>query len=351
VHIYSLKTKDGQYTLHGHDDKPPKIASHSKSDLPPRRISNSPAPPDFGHRAQLAAIDAVVGLGSVGSPVPSAPGTPTSVALPMNPPSVISHSRRSSFSSRRSVSPAPSMPLPAVMPMEASPKPHPSTTLGMKNASLYANETLTSFFRRLTFTPDGGLLLTPAGQYQTQHPNEGLKPSIEVINTVYIYTRGGINKAPIAHLPGHKKPSVAVRCSPIYYTLRQSAPATKHFTIDTSSAEDAIPLLPEPVSKPSPAPSVMDPPPPPPVPEVATPASQSLSLETSVSSTGPKSTFALPYRMVYAVATQDSVFLYDTQQKTPICVVSNLHCATFTDLAWFVHPVTVSGRTVVTDTC
>lgn len=39
--------------------------------------------------------------------------------------------------------------------------------------------------------------------------------------------------------------------------------------------------------------------------------------------------------MVYAVATQDSVLLYDTQQKTPICVVSNLHCATFTDLAWY----------------
>ncbi|KAK3497023.1 WD40-repeat-containing domain protein [Neurospora hispaniola] len=337
VHIYSLRTKDGQYTLaNNHDDKPPKIASHAKTDLPPRRISShSPAPPEFGNRPAFTSLDPSA---VAGSPNPSIPGTPTSMALPMNPPSVISHSRRSSFSSRRSVSPAPSMPLPAVMPIEASPKPHSSSYgLGMKNASLYANETLTSFFRRLTFTPDGSLLLTPAGQYQTQHQVDGGKPSYEVINTVYIYTRGGINKPPIAHLPGHKKPSVAVRCSPIIYTLRQSPPVTKHITIDTSSAEEPIPSLPEPLAKPSTAPSVMEPPPPP----VPTESSVSGSTEAPVQSPGPKSAFALPYRMVYAVATQDSVLLYDTQQHTPICIVSNLHCATFTDLTWSTDGLTL----------
>lgn len=345
VHIYSLKTKDGSYTLNSHDEKTTKVASHAKMDLPSKRImSDSPAPaavPEY--RQQLAAVADTPGA-SVGSPVPSAPGTPTSVPLPMNPPSVVSHSRRSSFSSsRRSVSPAPSLPLPAVMPMEPSPKPSSSC---MKNASIYANETLTSFFRRLTFTPDGSLLLTPAGQYQVQHPaTEGARSSstYEIINTVYLYTRGGINKPPIAHLPGHKKPSVAVRCSPILYTLRQGQPATKHITIDTSSAEEPIPALPEPLSKPEPAPSVMDPPPPP------APASEgeksstplkSQNVETSASTPGPKPTFALPYRMVYAVATQDAVLLYDTQQMTPICVVSNLHLATFTDLAWYVQAST-----------
>ncbi|KAH6990843.1 WD40-repeat-containing domain protein [Ilyonectria sp. MPI-CAGE-AT-0026] len=337
VHVYSLKTKDGQYTL-SQDDKPPRLASHIKADLPPRRISSSsPAPPDFGHRSQLSVLDSGT---SAGSPVPSAPGTPTSFPLPMNPPSVVSHSRRSSFSSRRSVSPAPSMPLPAVMPMEPSPKPPViSTGLGVKNANLYANETLTSFFRRLTFTPDGCLLLTPSGQYQNQHPAEkDAKPSYEIINTVYIYTRGGINKPPIAHLPGHKKPSVVVKCSPIFYALRQSPPTTRNITIDTSSAEDPIPSLPEPLSKQSPASSVMDPPPPPAAPstpaESTSVSSKGASAETGASTPGPKPAFSLPYRMVYAVATQDSVLLYDTQQKTPICVVSNLHCATFTDLAW-----------------
>ncbi|KAI0505819.1 WD40 repeat-like protein [Xylaria bambusicola] len=337
VHIYSLKTKDGQYTLTSHGAETPKVASHAKMDLPPRRISsNSPAPPDMNYRTQLAAAADTLST-SIGSPVLSAPGTPQSVPLPMNPPSVVSHSRRSSFSSRRSVSPAPSLPLPAVMPMaaEASPKPGYSGSMGMKNANLYANETLTSFFRRLTFTPDGSLLLTPAGQYQVQHQTDGLKPTFEVINTVYIYTRGGINKPPIAHLPGHKKPSVAIRCSPILYTLRQSPPTTQHITIDTSSAEDPIPALPEPISKPSL--TIMDPPPPPtssaPDPEKSTP-SNPLNIETNASTPGPKPTFALPYRVVYAVATQDAVLIYDTQQTTPICVVSNLHLATFTDLTW-----------------
>ncbi|KAI0839120.1 WD40 repeat-like protein [Hypoxylon sp. FL0890] len=335
VHIYSLKTKDGQYVLNSHDEKTTKIASHAKADLPPRRISsNSPAPPDMGYRTQLAAaIDTP--SASMGSPVPSAPGTPQSVPLPMNPPSVVSHSRRSSFSSRRSVSPAPSLPLPAVMPIEPSPKLNHGLSLGVKNANLYANETFTSFFRRLTFTPDGSLLLTPAGQYQVQH-QEGSRPSYEIINTVYIYTRGGINKPPIAHLPGHKKPSVAIKCSPIMYTLRQSPPVTKHITIDTSSAEDPIPALPEPISKPSSA--VMDPPPPPTSsaldPEKSFSPAKHLNVETGPTTPGPKPTFALPYRMVYAVATQDSVLLYDTQQTTPICVVSNLHLATFTDLTW-----------------
>ncbi|XWW95478.1 hypothetical protein V2A60_003437 [Cordyceps javanica] len=336
VHIYSLKTKDGQYTL-SQEDKPPRLASHIKADLPPRRISSSsPAPPDFGHRAQLSVVDSNT---SVGSPVPSAPGTPTSFPLPMNPPSVVSHSRRSSFSSRRSASPAPSLPLPAVMPMEASPKPHPPSTLlglGMKNASLYANETLTSFFRRLTFTPDGSLLLTPSGQYQNQHQTDkDAKPKYEVINTVYIYTRGGINKPPVAHLPGHKKPSVVVKCSPLFYSLRTTPPQTKHITIDTSSAEDDIPSLPEPLSRPtSPAPVMEPPPPPASVADITSTPAKPTGGEASAATPGPKPAFSLPYRMVYAVATQDSVLLYDTQQKTPICVVSNLHCATFTDLAW-----------------
>ena len=52
----------------------------------------------------------------------------------------------------------------------------------------------------------------------------------------------------------------------------------------------------------------------------------------------PPPVFALPYRIVYAVATQDAVMIFDTQQQTPLCVVSNLHFATFTDLTWYVYP-------------
>ncbi|KAK0553086.1 Chromatin assembly factor 1 subunit [Tilletia horrida] len=48
----------------------------------------------------------------------------------------------------------------------------------------------------------------------------------------------------------------------------------------------------------------------------------------------PPSMIGLPYRMVFAVATQESVWIYDTQQTGPVCCFSNMHYASFTDLSW-----------------
>ncbi|PSK34087.1 hypothetical protein B9Z65_8413 [Elsinoe australis] len=340
VHIYTLKTKDGQFTLAQHN----KV---TKMDMPSRRISsNSPAPPDF--RGRGIASESIER--AVGSPAPSAPGTPQSLALPMNPPPT-SHSRRSSFGSsaaqsiRRSVSPSPSLPLPAIMP-SASPgiSAGGMPLAGTKNASLYANETFTSFFRRLTFAPDGSLLFTPAGQQKDSHASHNDKND-DVANMTYIYTRAGLNKPPVAKLPGHKKPSLAVRCSPIYYTLRTSQSKTKEITIDTGNEGDLSPL-PEPVME-SKAPisqTSMEPPPPMSAPSPApssttAPSPRYVDTEPSPKTNtglpaGPLPVFDLPYRIVYAVATQDAVYVYDTQQKQPLCVVSNLHYATFTDLSW-----------------
>ncbi|CAN9242190.1 unnamed protein product [Alternaria sp. RS040] len=336
VHIYTLKNKDGQFSLAQH-------SKVTKMDLPARRVSsNSPAPPDFGGRASFVADSTM----AIGSPVPSMPGTPQSLALPTMHPPPTSHSRRSSFGSspsmRRSASPAPSMPLPAVMPN--SPSISSIGTIGVRNAPIYFNETLTSFFRRLTFAPDGSLLFTPAGQYKAIHPSIGeAKPAEDITNTVYIYTRAGLNKPPVAYLPGHKKPSVAVRCSPVYYTLRQTVPPTRQITIDTSNMDDEIPSLPEPVmpSKPPTSHSSMDPPPitsaPSPSPSLSAPSPKPTDGEASSQSgvpAGPQSAFTLPYRMIYAVATQDAIHIYDTQQQKPLCIVSNLHFATFTDITW-----------------
>ena len=344
-HIYSLKTKDGQFTLNQHN----KV---TKMDLPGKRISSSsPAPQEPNLRPQ-AIPDA---LHAPASPaiVPSMPGTPTSLN-PMNPPTV-SHSRRSSFGSspaiRRSASPAPSMPLPAVRPMENSPNPNLNlrASPGIRKSGIYTNETYTSFFRRLTFAPDGSLLFTPAGQYKTQNGSEGAKGADEVVNTVYIYTRAGLNRPPIAHLPGHKKASIAVRCSPIFYTLRTAPKPSTNITIDTSSADDAIPALPDPIipSKPPATHSAMEPPPPAPVPspiEATRPTSSPMAHEKEQSPANSLSlAFSLPYRIVYAVATQDSVLVYDTQQQTPLIVVSNLHYTTFTDLSWYVTGFSTSS--------
>ncbi|KAL4811039.1 WD40-repeat-containing domain protein [Aspergillus unguis] len=297
VHIYSLKTKDGQFTLTSH-------GKFLKMDLPARRISRgSPAPADLSIRSQPTTSNSV----GVASPAPSTPGTPMT-SLPMDPPPV-SHSRRSSFSSspniRRSASPAPSLPLPAVKPLEVT---SPGLGgLGARNANIYANETFTSFFRRLTFTPDGSLLFTPAGQYKTTQVSstDPGKTVDEITNTVYIYTRAGFNRPPISHLPGHKKPSVAVKCSPVFYTLRTTSEPSKHITLNNSSESSDATSAPDEATKPSESPANQPPP-----------------------------VFSLPYRVVYAVATQDAVLVYDTQQQAPLCVVSNLHFATFTDLTW-----------------
>ena len=47
-----------------------------------------------------------------------------------------------------------------------------------------------------------------------------------------------------------------------------------------------------------------------------------------------KSVFALPYRLVYAVATQNAIMFYDTQQVSPFGRVSNVHYTGLTDLSW-----------------
>ena len=216
--------------------------------------------------------------------------------------------------------------------------------MGVRNTNIYANETLTSFFRRLTFAPDGSLLFTPAGQFKTSHPlgPDGSKTQDDVINTVYIYTRAGLNKPPVAYLPGHKKPSIAVKCSPVFYHIRSANAETKEMTIGN---DEDIPPLPEPAvpSKPPTSHASMDPPPlsaPSPSQQAAAAASPRNPQDPEQSPStpglpcGPPPAFGLPYRVVYAVATQDAVHVYDTQQQKPLCVVSNLHYATFTDLTW-----------------
>lgn len=350
VHIYTLKTKEGQFTLANHN----KV---TKMEMPPRRISsNSPAPPEFRGRASF--VSESPAEKAVASPTPSAPGTPQSLALPMNPPAT-THSRRSSFGStthslRRSVSPSPSIPLPAVMPAAS-----PSISNGLpggpsKSTNLYANETFTSFFRRLTFAPDGSLLFTPAGQQKDPagNPLDSSKAD-DVANMTYIYTRAGLNKPPVAKLPGHKKPSLAVRCNPIFFNLRAATATTREITIDTSNDGEAdLAPLPEPLRVARSAntsytsSTSMDPPPPYSAPSPAPSSTTAQSPRTHIDNDGaqlpgPAPVFDLPYRVVYAVATTDAVHVYDTQQRQPLCVVSNLHYATFTDLAWSADGLTL----------
>ncbi len=42
----------------------------------------------------------------------------------------------------------------------------------------------------------------------------------------------------------------------------------------------------------------------------------------------------LDYKMVFAIGTVDSIYLYDTQSITPISIITNIHCQPLTDLSW-----------------
>lgn len=49
---------------------------------------------------------------------------------------------------------------------------------------------------------------------------------------------------------------------------------------------------------------------------------------------GPSPAFPIAHRMILAVGTKRSVLVYDTQQKTPIAFISNIHYTRLTDLTW-----------------
>lgn len=147
-----------------------------------------------------------------------------------------------------------------------------------KAIRIYHDDTLRSFFRRLAFSPDGQLLITPAGIVET---SEGQR------NATYIFIRGYF-KEPAVCLPSTEKATVAVRVCPLLFQLR-------------------------PVLK---------------------------QTETGESCNGTNdwekysTIFSLPYRIVFAVATETEVVVYDTQQTKPFGYLTNIHYHTLSDLAW-----------------
>ncbi|KAI5633858.1 chromatin assembly factor 1 subunit B [Phthorimaea operculella] len=138
---------------------------------------------------------------------------------------------------------------------------------------LYHDDTLQTYYRRLSFSPDGLLIAVPAGRIEPEQGKMDMKP----INAVYIYTRHSL-KVPACVLPSGE-PALVCRWSPRVYALRTD---------------------------------------------------------------GPEPAFPAQRRMVLAVGTKRSVLLYDTQQKTPIAMISNIHYTRLTDLTW-----SPDGRTLV----
>ncbi|KAI8909552.1 WD40-repeat-containing domain protein [Gorgonomyces haynaldii] len=83
---------------------------------------------------------------------------------------------------------------------------HSKITRDNESQRLYSDENLATFFRRLAFSPDGQILVSPSGILDNHL-------------TCHIYTRGNLLGAPVAHLPGHQKSPIAVAFNPLKYPL------------------------------------------------------------------------------------------------------------------------------------
>ncbi len=411
MHVYSISFKSGSLEVH----------AVGKNTRMPHRQSSTPSRPSLFRRESTASEAESIGAsasehreesvpsgsqqGTLLTPTASVPSTPSLSMFPP-PPYEKSSSRRSSFSSnapsspatytRYARSPSPMPALPAIrMPIM------PTST--WSSIKLYGDESYTNFFRRLTFSPDGGLLLTPAGQFEDPfvfpqpskgneeptsrgrkgHPSAASNENSSQASTssVYIYSRANFARPPIARLPGHKKASVAVRFSPILYELRPGVSSSdtagepvrvavergsdRSVKVDLAGPSPRPSQTPEnltipsqklsasssmasPIAAPSPriaipsgAQGMMMPPSPalsatdsqrpltPAMSKPATPAVTPISLTSSV--------FALPYRMLYAVATMDTIAIHDSQQAGPVCLLTKLHYDEFTDMSWYVN--------------
>jgi chromatin assembly factor 1 subunit B len=367
-----------------------------------------------------------------------------------------SASRNRGFTPR---SPSPAPPLPAIR-APPSPKQRMASavyqqtqtsmmgvgTLAKAGMRLYGDENFSGFFRRLTFSPDGALLVTPTGIFEnssqaalhqmqspasptvaahayasrrlseqedpraspaspilSNHPSAhspagpsaaappppaaaappppaaaappppaaaappppaAAAPSAHSANvpksTVYLYGRGNLHKsnAPIAHLPGHKTASLVIKFSPVLFELRKGAGWNKgaddmdgiaphpnvplevgkqktvslgfsagSMGVSSAAVQDdhvAMEMDRQPKTTRSYSSTSSN---------NSSPTKQTPPIVPSTASS-PTAMIGLPYRMIFAVATHDSVWIYDTQQGGPLCCFSNMHYASFTDLTW-----------------
>uniref|UniRef100_UPI00358FBF51 chromatin assembly factor 1 subunit B n=1 Tax=Myxine glutinosa TaxID=7769 RepID=UPI00358FBF51 len=90
----------------------------------------------------------------------------------------------------------------------------PSVKVGATESrprKLFHDESLSSFFRRLSFSTKGDLLFAPAGCVEDGET---------ITHTTYVFSRSNLRR-PIAHFPTRSKPTIAVRCCPVLFTLRE----------------------------------------------------------------------------------------------------------------------------------
>lgn len=270
LNVHAVKSADNGVTVHS-------LSKFSKSDMQAHKPKHRGSEGD----RRRGSVASVASDASQDKEKDKESGLLTPVQTPMQPPSrrsSISQSASASQSQSQSQSNIPSNTSSPLTPIKRSPSPLPAIKPPTKHNKLnerisYGDESFTQFFRRLSFSPDGSILVTPSAQCDDipSDANDGRKKTVSK-SSVLVYGRNNLN-TPLAVLPGYKSATVGVRFNPILFNLRQRS---------------------------------------------------------------EKPAFELPYRMVYAVVSKESVIIYDTQQLSPISILSNLHWAAFTDVTWWV---------------
>ncbi|KAM7259852.1 hypothetical protein ACFE04_015593 [Oxalis oulophora] len=152
---------------------------------------------------------------------------------------------------------------------------------------LFHDETLPSFFRRLAWSPDGSFLLVPAESIINNEINQQVfmgKVKFQDLASESPKSNCCYKVSPASEtLPGASKPVVAVRFCPVAFQLKGS---------------------------------------------------------------NSGGFFKLPHRLIFAVATLNSLYIYDTESVSPIAILAGLHYAAITDISWSLdaHFLALSSR-------
>jgi hypothetical protein len=178
---------------------------------------------------------------------------------------------------------------------------------------LLLDENVPSFFRRLCWSPDGSLLYVPTGMYKTFHSSSDTSKavSVDIVPTTYVFARDHLS-VPLCHYPGTKqtKPSVVVRCSPVLYKFNTSKFRGSSSLKESSEEQKNI--------------------------VITAKSEQGSSYLQALANLSQNNAFVLPYRIITAIATLDSVHIYDSQYSQPILTISGYHLDKITDVAWYV---------------
>lgn len=169
-----------------------------------------------------------------------------------------------------------------------------TTPLKVKKHGMFVDDSLPSFFRRLSFSPDGSLLVIPSGVLKertlSKKPgdkdvtdggsrSEQASPEdsemISSVPVVYLFRRSDFQN-PVCCLQGFTKQTVCVKFCSVLFQRRPS-----------ENTPDAV-----------------------------------------------HPWFDGNYRMIFAVLTLNGVFVFDTEQARPIAFVEDLHYAQMTDATW-----------------